>query len=99
MKIFLICVLILFLNGASSKFIKPDSSKIAENPYKLNFINSDFTKVVEFLMEQRIISLIKQMEIENQKRYEKEREEKIYRDQLASRVSSSVLRDFHTLRY
>ena len=99
MKIVIIHILLFLVQGTCSNSIITGSAKILENPYKLDFINNDYIKLVDFLNEQRIIGMIKLMEKENLKLFAKEKEEKIYRDHLASRVSSSVLRDFHTFRY
>ena len=98
MNFFILCLMFI-ATGHCSKFIKSDSTKLASNPYNLDFINNNREKLVEFLNEQRIIGLVKLMEKETQLRMKRERENDIYRKRLASRVSSSVLRDFHTSRY
>jgi len=99
MNIFFVFVLILLLNGTFSTSIKPDYPKVDMNPYKLYFINYDYKKLVEFLKEQRAINLKILTEKEKEKHLYKQRESLIYRELLANRVLSSVLRDFHTIRY
>ena len=89
--IFYICILCVFLHEASLQ-----SSYYT---YKLHFFNSDSKKLFDFLKEQEVIGLIKTMELENQKRREKEKEDEIFRNKLASRVRSSIFRDFFPFRY
>ena len=88
--IFFICVLCVFLHEASLQ---------SSYRNKLHFFDSDSKKIADFLKEQEVIGLIKAMELENQKRREKEKENEIFRNKLASRVQSSIFRgDFNVHR-
>ena len=88
--ILFICTLCVFLHEASLH---------SSYRNKLHFFNSDSKKLADFLKEQEVIALIKAMEVENQKRREKEKENEIFRNKLASRVQSSIFRDFFPFRY
>jgi hypothetical protein len=76
-------------------------AQIMNFPTVNKFLLADygFTSLLETLHEQRIKASIKQMEAKEQLRLKEERENEIFLKRLATKVHSSFLRDFHTLRY
>jgi len=95
MYFFILFVFVLLLNGldSSTSLIKP----LIIN--KFNFANIRGQKDYQLMTEPEFIELLKQFNIKKQMRLKQEKENKIYRENLASRIKSSVLRDFHTFRY
>jgi hypothetical protein len=96
MSFFKISLLSLFLNFVIS------ASTISKNPLiinKFNFGEIRDPKMVHAMREREIFAFVRQLEKENQKRLKQEKEIKIYRENLASRVKSSIIKDFLTTRY
>ena len=70
-----------------------------ENRYNLIDVNVKQNKAWLTSREKETIALIKKWRQEMEEKLLKDREEKIFRQNFASRVQSSLFRDFLTLRY
>ena len=75
-----------------------------ENRFSLSGLNRDSISNGTFLKllhknEKHILGLLLQWAKEKREEIQKEREEAIYRQYLASRIKGSMARDFLTLRY
>ena len=96
MSFFKISLLALLLNCLVS------NSTSSKNPLiinKFNFGEIRDPKMVHSIRQREIFAFIKQMERENQERLKQEKQNKIYRENLSSRVKSSIINDFLTTRY
>jgi hypothetical protein len=68
-------------------------------PNKFFYNDYRYSRLLETLLEQEKNASIKHMEENNQLQLKEERENEIFLKKLASKVQSSFLKDFHTLRY
>ena len=90
---FFICA--LFLNEFNSEI----SNKSPQIINKFNFFNKGGPRETHLMNEREFIALMRQMEKENVMKLKQEKQNRIYRENLVSRIKSSILRDFHTLRF
>ena len=79
-----------------------NKNDLKKKPFEnqLIFYRFNYFKLARFLTEQKLVASLKQRENEIKTlKIKEERENEIYKKKLASRVKSSFLRDFVTLRY
>ena len=108
MNLSLIFSLILVLLIPARSFIKLNqikyhgSSTSIRTPFlnKFNFYDRRNSEFIEFLRGLKAAVLEKKKkEAEAKRQLQLERENEIYREHLAKKIQSSILRDFITLRY
>ena len=66
---------------------------------KFFLLDYSYSRLLKALQEQEKYASTKQMAEQNQLQQKEERENEIFLKKLASKVQSSFLKDFHTLRY
>ena len=100
-------VFIFFACSSSTKVIvrqpkgkialpKHENSSLGAN---LKFYTFCSILLAEFMAEQEMIALFEQRVKESRLRQKEEKAKEIFRNKLASRIRSSIIRDFLTLRY
>ncbi len=69
------------------------------NVNKFFLLDYRYSRLLKALQEEEKYASTKQMAEQNQLQQKEERENEIFLKKLASKVQSSFLKDFHTLRY
>ena len=108
MQIFIICILLISVIVSESTPYPTSGYSLNKSPFAYKFKPKSDTNAQSQMLkderlrieaELRVALLLKKWQEDNKERLRQEIEEKIYRQHLASRVRSSFIRDFLTLRY
>ena len=108
MQIFIICILLINVILSESTSYPTSGYSLNKSPFAHKYKpKSDTNAQSQMLKDERIrieaelrvALLLKKWQEDNKERLKQELEAKIYRQHLASRVRSSFIKDFLTLRY